>query len=225
MEKKCISRTDKKSRKILGKGKVYLVYEAEAVIEAGELTVKNGEAREIYNVDTENVKDSGKTFLQVLGVRIELENVDEKFLASCWTDNTEAVIGKPLKVQADLSNKKKLYRLLSPNRAVRKRFIVKMLMIVGDKIRRIDISELRTLPAKNWYIVNNSFLTHGYANYKHLVIKTDTDGRQYLGVPGVSEPQERMMAGIFGFTEFEPAAPANAADVDSGVFGYWFCQL
>ena len=84
----------------------------------------------------------------MLGVRIELENVDEKFLASCWTDNTEAVIGKPLKVQADLSNKKKLYRLLSLNRAVRKRFIVKMLMIVGDKIRRIDISELRTLPAK-----------------------------------------------------------------------------
>ena len=40
MEKKCISRTDKKSRKILRKGKVYLVYEAEAVIEAGELTVK-----------------------------------------------------------------------------------------------------------------------------------------------------------------------------------------
>ena len=40
----------------------------------------------------------------------------------------------------------------------------------------------------------------------------------------MSEPQERMLAGIFGFTEFEPAAPANAADVDSGVFGYWFCQ-
>ncbi len=35
----------------------------------------------------------------------------------------------------------------------------------------------------------------------------------------MSEPQERMLAGIFGFTEFEPAAPANAADVDSGVFG------
>lgn len=112
---------------------MYLVYEAEAVIEAGELTVKNGEAREIYNVDTENVKDSGKTFLQVLGVRIELENADEKFLASCWTDNTAAVIGKPLKVQADLSNKKNLYRLLSLNRAVRKRFIVKMLMTVRTK--------------------------------------------------------------------------------------------
>ena len=119
--------------KYSGKGKVYLVYEAEAVIEAGELTVKNGEAREIYNVDTENVKDSGKTFLQVLGVRIELENADEKFLASCWTDNTEAVIGKPIKVQADLSNKKTLYRLLSLNRAVRKKSIVKMLMTVRTK--------------------------------------------------------------------------------------------
>ena len=204
---------------------MYLVYEAEAVIEAGELTVKNGEAREIYNVDTENVKDSGKTFLQVLGVRIELENADEKFLASCWTDNTAAVIGKPLKVQADLSNKKNPVSTPKPEPGCQKEIHSQNVDDCQDKIRRIDISELRTLPAKNWYIVNNSFLTHGYANYKHLVIKTDTDGRQYLGVPGVSEPQERMLAGIFGFTEFEPAAPANAADVDSGVFGYWFCPL
>ncbi len=211
--------------KYSGKGKVYLVYEAEAVIEAGELTVKNGEAREIYNVDTENVKDSGKTFLQVLGVRIELENADEKFLASCWTDNTEAVIGKPIKVQADLSNKETPVSTPKPEPGCQKEIHSQNVDDSQDKIRRIDISELRTLPAKNWYIVNNSFLTHGYANYKHLVIKTDTDGRQYLGVPGVSEPQERMLAGIFGFTEFEPAAPANAADVDSGVFGYWFCPL
>ena len=77
--------------KYSGKGRVYLIYEAEESIGVGELTVKNGEAREIYNVDTENVKDSGKTFLQVLGVKIELENADEKFLASCWTDNTAAV--------------------------------------------------------------------------------------------------------------------------------------
>jgi len=163
--------------------------------------------------------------LQVLGVKIELENADEKFLASCWTDNTEAVIGKPLKVQAELSNKRNPVSTPKPEPGCQKEIHSQNVDDSQDKIRRIDISELRTLPAKNWYIVNNSFLTHGYANYKHLVIKTDTDGRQYLGVPGVSEPQERMLAGIFGFTEFEPAAPANAADVDSGVFGYWFCQL
>ena len=185
--------------KYSGKGRVYLVYEADAVIAAGELTVKNGEAREI--------------------------NADEKFLASCWTDNTAAVIGKPLKVQADLSNKKNPVSTPKPEQGCQKEIHSQNVDDSQDKIRRIDISELRTLPAKNWYIVNNSFLTHGYANYKHLVIKTDTDGRQYLGVPGVSEPQERMLAEIFGFTEFEPAAPANAADVDSGVFGYWFCPL
>ena len=194
--------------KYSGKGRVYLIYEAEAAIEAGELTVKNGEAREIYNVDTENVKDSGKTFLQVLGVKIELENADEKFLASCWTDNTEAVIGKPLKVQADLSNKKNPVSTPMPEPGCQK-----------------EVHSQNVDDSQDWYIVNNSFLTHCYSNYKHLVIKTDTDGRQYLGVPGVSEPQERMLAGIFGFTEFEPAAPANAADVDSGVFGYWFCPL
>ena len=86
--------------KYSGKGRVYLIYEAEAAIEAGELTVKNGEAREIYNVDTENVKDSGKTFLQVLGVKIELENADEKFLASCWPINPKAVKEKPIKEKA-----------------------------------------------------------------------------------------------------------------------------
>lgn len=161
----------------------------------------------------------------MLGVRIELENADEKFLASCWTDNTAAVIGKPFKVQADLSNKKNPVSTLKLEPGCQKEVHSQNVDDSQGKIRRIDISELRTLPAKNWYIVNNSFLAHGYANYKHLVIKTDTDGRQYLGVPGVSEPQERMLAGIFGFTEFEPAAPANAADVDSGVFGYWFCPL
>ena len=81
------------------------------------------------------------------------------------------------------------------------------------------------MPSKNWYLVNNSFLMHGYANYKHLVIKTDSNGREYLGVPGVSEAPERMMAKIFGFNEFEPAAPATTADVESGIFGYWFCPI
>ena len=112
--------------KYSGKGRVYLVYEADAVIAAGELTVKNGEAREIYNVDTENVKDSGKTFLQVLGVKKELENADDKFLASCWTDNTAAV-------KQIYQIRKTLYRLLSLNRAVRKKSIVKMLMTVRTK--------------------------------------------------------------------------------------------
>ena len=85
--------------------------------------------------------------MQVLGVRIELENADEKFLASCWTDNTEAVIGNHSRYKQIYQIRKTLYRFLSLNRAARKKSIVKMLMTVRQKIRRIDISELRTLPA------------------------------------------------------------------------------
>lgn len=96
---------------------------------------------------------------------------------------------------------------------------------VPDGIERIDISQLRMLPTKNWYLVNNSFLMHGYANYKHLALKTDIEGNRYLGVPGVSEPGERMMAKIFGFTDFMPATSVAAEEVSSGVFGYWFCPL
>ncbi len=86
--------------------------------------------------------------MQVLGVRIELENADEKFLASCWTDNTEAVIGKPLKVQADLSNKKNPVSIPKPEPGCQKEIHSQNVDDSQDKIRRIDISELRTLPAK-----------------------------------------------------------------------------
>ena len=49
-------------------GRVYISEKAYKRIKTC-LLYTSGEAREIYNVDTENVKDSGKTFLQVLGVR------------------------------------------------------------------------------------------------------------------------------------------------------------
>ena len=183
--------------KYSGKGRVYLIYEAEAAIEAGEFTVKNGEAREIYNVDTENVKDSGKTFLQVLGVRIELENADEKFLASCWTDNTEAVIGKPIKVQADLSNKENPVSTIKLEPDCQKEIHSQNVDDSQDKIRRIDISELHTLPAKNWYIVNNSFLTI-YKNY--------SGQNQY---PNTPLSTSAAFAGAAGSNSVKPNIPAS----------------
>lgn len=78
--------------------------------------------------------------MQVLGVRIELENADEKFLASCWTDNTAAVIGKPLKVQADLSNKENPVSTPMPEPDCQKEIHSQNVDDSQDKIRRIDIS-------------------------------------------------------------------------------------
>jgi hypothetical protein len=73
--------------------------------------------------------------------------------------------------------------------------------------RRIDISDIRKLPKKNWYLCNNSFLIHGFFNYRYLVlVESERNGgkKTYLGVPGVYEKPERMMAMLFGFPDFLP---------------------
>ena len=55
------------------------------------------------------------------------------------------------------------------------------------KIMRED---MKKLSQKNWYLANNSFLLHGYYNYRHLLLITD-EGKRYLGVPGIYHRREK----------------------------------
>lgn len=100
--------------------------------------------------------------------------------------------------------------------------------------RRIDITDIRSLPKSNWHLCSNSFLIHGFFNYRYLILKTVPEGEKtsrYLGVPGIYEQPERMMAAMFGFPEFEPASTEDISDIHSpagtaaGVQGYWLCRL
>lgn len=107
--------------------------------------------------------------------------------------------------------------------------------------KKIAMADIRSLPKRNWYLCNNSFLIHGFFNYHYLILKTvECDGQKkcYLGVPGIYEQPERMMAIVFGFPVFEPAwvgeaspdagsaasnAPGDTYEI--GVFGYWMLPL
>lgn len=83
---------------------------------------------------------------------------------------------------------------------------------------KIELKDLRELPRKYWYLGNNSFLLHGFFNYRYLVIgkiEEDTQNRWFLGVPGIYQNQERVMAIIFGFPEFMPEQVENR-------FGCWY---
>lgn len=96
--------------------------------------------------------------------------------------------------------------------------------------KKIEISDIRRLPKKNWNLCNNRFLIHGFFNYHYLMLKTiemNGEKHQFLGVPGIYEQPERMMALLFGFPEFDVAATAASSQKDdlSGVFGYWMCPL
>ncbi len=75
-------------------------------------------------------------------------------------------------------------------------------------------------------LVNNSFLLHGFYNYRHLILGRDDQlGSKgnvcfYIGVPGVFFEREKMVAVMFGFEGFESAGP-----VEIGKFGYYLRRV
>lgn len=90
----------------------------------------------------------------------------------------------------------------------------------------IELKDFVVLREKYQKLVNNSFLLHGFYNYRHLILGRDykigesTDICFYLGVPGVFFEREKMVAVMFGFEGFECAGP-----VEIGKFGYYLRQV
>ncbi len=90
---------------------------------------------------------------------------------------------------------------------------------------RLELKDIRLLPRPYWYLGNNSFLLHGFFNYRYLILgamEKSGKKRWFLGIPGIYQNPERVMATLFGFPEFrnEKSAPVN-----TGEFGYWFRYL
>lgn len=82
---------------------------------------------------------------------------------------------------------------------------------------KIDLRDLRMLPKENWILGNNSFLLHGYYNFRYLIL-TQEKGEFVLGIPGIYHPNEKMMASMFGFGDFKPV---KVCEKMLGQFGYW----
>lgn len=91
-----------------------------------------------------------------------------------------------------------------------------------SQIDRIDLADIRRLFPTKQYYANNSFVIHGFMNYSHLIVKTE-DNKKYLGVPGIYEKPEEMMAKLFGFTEFVDEKMHSESQTE-GAFGYWLSQ-
>lgn len=78
-------------------------------------------------------------------------------------------------------------------------------------------------------LVNNSFLLHGYYNYRHLILAkriTANGTKYYVGVPGCYYEREKMVAVMFGFEAFEPAKEnGNTDQIAQGTYGYYLYQV
>ncbi|MBE5873658.1 MAG: hypothetical protein E7287_04525 [Lachnospiraceae bacterium] len=80
------------------------------------------------------------------------------------------------------------------------------------------------LPAKYYRMANNSFLLHGYYNYRHLILcRMEQKGQPvfYIGVPGNYFDREKEVAVLFGFESFECAKEP----VKTGDYGYYMMRV
>ncbi|MBO5459849.1 MAG: hypothetical protein J5981_06335 [Lachnospira sp.] len=85
---------------------------------------------------------------------------------------------------------------------------------------------LKKLPIEDEAVINNSFLVHGYFNFRHILFgrvrENDNNTRYFIGVPGMYCNRERFMASMFGFNNFKKS---HRSDYTNPYFGYWYQEI
>lgn len=96
----------------------------------------------------------------------------------------------------------------------------------GCEILAIKPQDIGLLPREIWVYGNNSFLLHGYYNYRYLILAKlcNPQGapRYLLGVPGHFYSNEKYMAAMFGFPDF---VLSKNQPMEDGRFGYWYTDI
>lgn len=86
--------------------------------------------------------------------------------------------------------------------------------------------QLQKLPIEDKAVVSNSFLEHGYYNFKHLLFgkvrENERHTKYFIGVPGMYCNRERFMATMFGYGNFKRS---HRADCSNPYFGYWYQEI
>lgn len=89
---------------------------------------------------------------------------------------------------------------------------------------RVGPEDFVVLSGKSYSLVHNSFLLHGYYNYKHLILARQewrNEAQYYIGVPGNFYEREKQVALMFGFESFE----CEEEPAQTGVFGYYMIRV
>lgn len=96
----------------------------------------------------------------------------------------------------------------------------------GCEILTIKPQDIGLLPRDTWVYGNNSFLLHGYYNYRYLILaklfNPNGEPRYLLGIPGHYYSNERYMASMFGFPNF---VLSKEQPVEDGRFGFWYTDI
>lgn len=96
----------------------------------------------------------------------------------------------------------------------------------GCEILTIRPQDIGRLPRESWIYGNNSFLLHGYYNFRYIILVRlggkNGSPRYLIGVPGHYYSNEKYMASMFGFPNFVLSKKQPPND---GRFGYWYTDI
>lgn len=84
---------------------------------------------------------------------------------------------------------------------------------------KLEPKDFIVLRSNYQHLVNNSFLLHGFYNYRYLILGKEKEF--YVGVPGVFYEREKMVALMFGFEAFE----CEGGEAQEGKFGYYLRKV
>ncbi len=93
---------------------------------------------------------------------------------------------------------------------------------------RIRPGDIGRLPKENWKIANNSFMLHGFFQYRYILLlrlpaqTEEYEERYMIGVPGIYSQMDNYLAEMFGFHEFL-GSPRRGSE--NGSFGYWVQEV
>ena len=213
-------------QQVCSEGSVYVLIYKEGLksIDLGEIKLVNGQSDGEVSFETKNILGSGWSLEEIVGIGICLKN--KKYIASCWLEEyADKIMRGEFEVKENTEIQKSEIWLEEDSLDADK-------MITYEKI---DLSQIRDLPSPNWHLATNSFLVHGFWNYGYLVLKKELekDTTNFaLGVPGIFEKPEAVMAILFGFPNFEPVTKELVVmekeknqEAEAGTFGCWFVPL
>ncbi len=234
-------------------GTFYIIVKKEATIgiPLTEIQMKDGCYNSNSYFDLSIEENKNVQLEHIIGVGICFKN--GYYIASCWKDGEEDVIAeRAYSISAEISWEETENEEIINEKSVRNDEVVAVSLEqvedYEDEVvpiyQKINLSEIYTLPSHYWHFSNNSFLLHGFWNYGYLVLKETVEEntkRTALGVPGIFEEPERVMATYFGFPEFEEL-PSQVEKMvmgeqyekksdeknqapQSGTFGAWFVNL
>lgn len=219
-------------------GNIYaLIYKEEMQsVDLGEVKLEKGQSDRHLSFMTEDILGSRVSLNDIVGIGIRLK--DGKYIASCWKDEYAGEITRGEFLIDNMETEEEEDTEITEVQVAAAEVSLEDERIPMDRdvtYERIDISQIRDLPSPNWHLTTNSFLVHGFWNYGYLVLKKEIEEGQKslsLGVPGIFEKPEAVMAILFGFPNFEAVTQEMVAveneknqEAEVGTFGCWFVKL